>query len=174
MNFFANCTTFDELRAEFKRLVLKHHPDRGGDEETMKQLNAAYTAACTRIMNGASATADKPWSDRKRQHWTDLNEKLRAVLEQLLMLPDIEVEITGYWFWVDGADEPARKGEVKPPLELRLRELGCRYAYGKRRWFYAGVKSKNRKEQSMGNIRSNYGSERVSSRARYHKLDEAA
>lgn len=31
-----------EIRKAYKSLCLKHHPDRGGDIEKMKQLNAAY------------------------------------------------------------------------------------------------------------------------------------
>jgi curved DNA-binding protein len=31
-----------EVRKAFKRLAMKHHPDRGGDEEKFKQINEAY------------------------------------------------------------------------------------------------------------------------------------
>jgi hypothetical protein len=30
------------IRAAFKALAMKHHPDHGGDEEQMKRLNAAF------------------------------------------------------------------------------------------------------------------------------------
>lgn len=32
----------DEIERLYKRLAVKHHPDRGGDEEEMKTLNEAY------------------------------------------------------------------------------------------------------------------------------------
>ena len=32
----------EELERRYKRLAVKHHPDRGGDEEEMKRLNEAY------------------------------------------------------------------------------------------------------------------------------------
>lgn len=32
----------DELRAQYRKLSLKHHPDRGGSTEQMAQLNEAY------------------------------------------------------------------------------------------------------------------------------------
>ncbi|MBO5556539.1 MAG: J domain-containing protein [Oscillospiraceae bacterium] len=35
-NFFENCKSLEELKAEFRRLVKKYHPDCGGDAETMK------------------------------------------------------------------------------------------------------------------------------------------
>ena len=32
----------DEIERRFKRLALRHHPDRGGDAEEMKAINEAY------------------------------------------------------------------------------------------------------------------------------------
>ena len=31
MKYFANCTTLDALKHEYRRLCMIHHPDRGGD-----------------------------------------------------------------------------------------------------------------------------------------------
>lgn len=36
MKCFANITTLDELKREFRRLAMLHHPDRGGDTRTMQ------------------------------------------------------------------------------------------------------------------------------------------
>ena len=44
MKYFTNCTTLDELKKEFRRLCMKHHPDRGGDTATMAAINAEYEA----------------------------------------------------------------------------------------------------------------------------------
>jgi DnaJ-class molecular chaperone len=38
-----NNATQDEIKASYKKLIAIHHPDRGGDEEMMKQINEAYT-----------------------------------------------------------------------------------------------------------------------------------
>ena len=40
MKYFANCKTLDELKKEFRRLCMIHHPDRGGDTATMAAINA--------------------------------------------------------------------------------------------------------------------------------------
>ena len=32
----------DDLKKRYHRLTLRHHPDRGGDEEILKEINAAY------------------------------------------------------------------------------------------------------------------------------------
>lgn len=34
--------TLEEIRTAFRRLAMKHHPDRGGDPETFQKIQAAY------------------------------------------------------------------------------------------------------------------------------------
>jgi DnaJ family protein A protein 2 len=34
--------TWDEIKSVYRKLVLKHHPDRGGDPEMFKKVQAAY------------------------------------------------------------------------------------------------------------------------------------
>lgn len=42
MEYFVNCKNLEELKKEFRRLAMIHHPDRGGDVETMKEINNEY------------------------------------------------------------------------------------------------------------------------------------
>lgn len=44
-SFFKNITTIEDLKKTYKSLALKHHPDHGGSEETMKEINIQYDAA---------------------------------------------------------------------------------------------------------------------------------
>jgi hypothetical protein len=39
-SYFSHITTLEELNKEWKRLMLLHHPDRGGSEETTKEINS--------------------------------------------------------------------------------------------------------------------------------------
>ena len=34
--------TLEDLKRAYRNLAMKHHPDRGGDVETMKEVNALY------------------------------------------------------------------------------------------------------------------------------------
>jgi DnaJ-domain-containing protein 1 len=40
----ASTATPAEIRSRYRTLALQHHPDRGGDEARMREINAAYTA----------------------------------------------------------------------------------------------------------------------------------
>lgn len=42
MTFFKNISSLDELKTAYRHLVMLYHPDRGGDNEMMKQLNYEY------------------------------------------------------------------------------------------------------------------------------------
>lgn len=42
MKYFTNINTLDELKAAYRRLSMKHHPDRGGDTATMQEINAEH------------------------------------------------------------------------------------------------------------------------------------
>ena len=42
MKYFTNCKNLEELKKEYRRLAMIHHPDRGGDVEIMKAINNEY------------------------------------------------------------------------------------------------------------------------------------
>jgi hypothetical protein len=42
MKYFKNVNSLEDLKKQFKKLAFKHHPDRGGDAETMKAVNNEY------------------------------------------------------------------------------------------------------------------------------------
>lgn len=41
--------TMDEARTQYRRLAAVHHPDRGGDAETMATLNLVFAEVCNKL-----------------------------------------------------------------------------------------------------------------------------
>ena len=37
-----NCSSLEEIKRAYRKLALRFHPDRGGNEEKMKAVNLAY------------------------------------------------------------------------------------------------------------------------------------
>lgn len=44
--------TLDSAKSAYKKMVVKHHPDRGGDTETLQKINAAFEYIKTYLENG--------------------------------------------------------------------------------------------------------------------------
>ena len=40
--YFDHCQNLNELKSSYKKLAMKHHPDMGGGEATMKEVNAEH------------------------------------------------------------------------------------------------------------------------------------
>lgn len=45
MAYFTICKTLEELKKEYRRLAMLHHPDRGGDLRIMQAINNEYDKA---------------------------------------------------------------------------------------------------------------------------------
>lgn len=58
--------SFDEIRAAYRRLAMKHHPDRGGDIEDFRRIQAAYDALYTKRQT--TGPFDHIFSDIAREY----------------------------------------------------------------------------------------------------------
>lgn len=54
-----------ELKKAYKKASIKNHPDKGGSDAVMKQINAAFSLLQT---SGASESANMDWETVKKQH----------------------------------------------------------------------------------------------------------
>lgn len=68
--FFEHCHTLDELKREYRRLAMIYHPDCGGTDAEMQELNAAYEEA----MKSIRFTAADAWNDGKPGAFGDPSE----------------------------------------------------------------------------------------------------
>ena len=115
--YFKNIKTLDELKAAYRRLVMQHHPDRGGDTATMQQINAEYDELHEVLKNKHNATADEA------HQTTEAPEEFRQIIELLLKLQGLTVELCGSWLWISG-DTLQHKD--------KLRAAGCRWSANKK------------------------------------------
>lgn len=154
MKYFANCTTLDALKHEYRRLCMIHHPDRGGDTATMAAINDEYDEASRRLQSGRT-TAQQTAETNEAE---EAPEEFRAVISRLVILAGINIEICGSWVWVTGDTYPNREA---------LKAAGLRYSKGKAAWYWKpeGNHSKARRHYSMEEIRDLHGSERIKTRS---------
>lgn len=145
-HFFDTCSTLDELKKSYHAAAMKYHPDRGGDEDTMKAINAEYEArfqAIKQFHNTQATTARATSESAGDFMW---------IIDHLLRLDGLEVELCGRWLWIGGNTKANKE---------HLKACGCRWSKRKGLWSWHFAEDGDRWHRgtkSMGQIRSKYGS----------------
>ena len=154
LKYFKNCTTKEECKKMYKKLAFKHHPDRGGDLDTMKEINNEFDW----IMKNGIFKSAKAKKDTKKDYDFSTSQ-FKDIITKLLKFKGLEIEITGVFIWVTG--NTYQNKEV-------LKQLGFRYSRNKKAWYtapkeYFTQKTYYKKSYSMNEIRNKYGSTRFES-----------
>lgn len=135
-NFFAAFNTVEGIKAEYRRLAMAHHPDRGGDAEIMKDINRQYQEAL-KACDGQKSEGDRSYTYRE-----DVEQELMEKLLELLKLRGLEIALIGFWIWVSG--------DTKPNKEA-LKNMGL-YWHGERQCWYYKPRDWKRTYQSKGSL----------------------
>lgn len=146
INYFINVNTLSELKKQYHTLALKFHPDCGGSDEKMKELNLAYETRFEQLKKQYNATA----SEEKQT--TEAPEEFVDIINCLLRLNGLEIELCGSWLWIGGNTKEHKE---------KLKAAGCRWAPKKGLWSWHHeeiVSHKFRGNVSMDDIRNKYGS----------------
>lgn len=147
MKYFTNVKTLDELKAQYRRLAMKHHPDRGGDLETMKAINDEHDQLFEILKKQHNASADE------YHQTTETAEEFRDILDVLLKLNGLVVELCGSWLWI-GGDTKQHKDALKA--------AGCRWSSSKKLWYWRHPEESrpwHRGNKTISQIRTKYGSQ---------------
>lgn len=154
-------TPIEDVKEQYKKLVHRLHPDLGGSTEDMTQLNVEYDFCKKHNFNIHKSQTGNVYTDETQDRPTEVDERFTEIIEALLHMEGVGIEICGSFLWLDG-NTYAHKAEIKA--------LGFKWASKKKRWFLApeGWRKKGHRELSMGEIRANYGSQRVAA-GRYVK-----
>lgn len=154
LKYFKNCESKEECKKMYKKLAFKHHPDRGGDLDTMKEINNEFDW----IMKNGIFKSAKAKKDTKKDYDFSTSQ-FKDIITTLLRFNGLEIEITGVFIWVTG--NTYQNKEV-------LKQLGFRYSRNKKAWYtapkeYFTQKTYYKKSYSMNDIRNKYGSTRFES-----------
>jgi len=151
MKWFNGINTIEELKKAFRALVKKNHPDVGGNEQDMKDINNEYEIMFAYI---------EKHGGQSKNH--SVNDGFREAMEKVIDLEGLNIEICGSWIWLSGNTYP---------YKAVIREAGFRWGAKKKMWFWHSETetSNNRKTMSMDNIRSLHGSEVIKGTVRTEK-----
>ena len=131
---------------------MEHHPDNGGSEDIIKEVNAEYDILFKRLKSDFEhKDTYKDATDKQKQAYDWQKDKLiREKVMQLARFEGIKVEIIGVWIWVSDCI----------PYRKELKALGFRWARQKQMWYkhFDDFHKFSSKPASMSYIRAKYGS----------------
>lgn len=146
MKYFTNCKTLEQLKAEYKKLALKNHPDCGGNEETMKAINKEYDEVFPRLKN---VHTNKDGEQYEKEN-NETAEEFKDLITALMRMQGVIAEVIGSFIWVSGDTKP-HKDELK--------KLGFKWHSKKFCWYKSpeGYRRSGKKQYSMDEIKEMYG-----------------
>ena len=165
MNRFFTPTpeTLEELKAMYRKLAMLHHPDRGGDTETMKTVNAEYDALFPNLKDVHKTKDGETYT--ARQSTTETADQFKDLISELMKMDNITIEVIGCFVWVTG--------DTKPHKE-QLKALKFKWHTKKLAWYLApdDYRKRSRKEYALDEIRSMYGTSGEMNSRGVRKLNE--
>lgn len=150
--WFNNPKTLEELKKEYKKLAMAHHPDCGGTTEEMQEINAEYDKLFAVLKNAKSTTDGKVYETSEKVKETP--EEFKKIINELITLQGIEIEICGDWIWITGNTYSCRE---------QLKALKFKFSKKKTAWYFHGAdyKKRSKKTYSLDEIRELFGSDRI-------------
>lgn len=156
MKYFTNCHSLDDLKREYRKLAFQHHPDRGGDLETMKQINNAYEETQKRLRDEHNAKADE------FHQTTETAAEFIEIIDKLIKLHGLTLELIGSWLWIGGNTKENKEA---------LKAAGCKWSQSKELWYWHHEqpgKKWRRGKTTMNEIRAKYGSYVINNNGEYY------
>lgn len=154
IKYLNSCKTMEELKAEYKRMAKRLHPDCGGTDEQMAQLNNEYDHLAAKLPK-TSANGETYQPETR-----EAPEAFRAAVLAVQGLDGVELELCGCWLWATG-DTRKHKDALKT--------AGYQWSPNKSAWYWhePGYTRRGKKRYSMDEIRKMHGTEGITT----HKQD---
>ena len=152
MKWFNNPKTIEEVKQQYKRLALAHHPDVGGDNESMKEINAEYDVLFAKLKDVHQAADGNVYTAKAAT--TETANQFKDIIDKLIHMDNINIEICGSWVWVSGKTYRHKD---------KLKHIGFKFSKQKAAWYYHsdGYRKHNSKTYTLDEIRDLFGSETV-------------
>ena len=151
-DFFKDCTTPDQARTTYRNLAKQHHPDLGGNCETMKEVNRQYENTLKRMSGERFETADRKSEYTYTYDYDVENEIIRTLFTLLAMrMSRVKIELIGTWIWCSGNTRVYKEN---------LKDLGLRWSGPRAMWYYTTQTRKRQvhyRRSSMDTLRVKYG-----------------
>ena len=163
--YFKNVESLEQLRKQYRDLLKKYHPDNvNGSTEACQEINTEYDQLFKILKDkhesrSANDNSDTKTSDYNQNMYDWENDRaLREVLQKIVNFDGIEIDLVGYFIWVDGNTYSHKEA---------LKEIGFRWSKQRRKWYWhdGEYRRYGNKKLSFADIQNRYGSTKVHTEA---------
>lgn len=144
MTYFKEVFTAEELKRQYRALCLQYHPDCGGTDKAMAEINAEYEALFATVGNIHESHKKEGETYTNKKEGTYPNDGYREVIDALAGLASrglITLEICGEWIWIGG--ETLKYKDV-------IKATGARWSRGKGMWYWQPYQPEKRYAATTG------------------------
>lgn len=148
MTWFSDCTTPESIKIRYRKLAMQHHPDRGGNNDVMREINVEYQKAL-KSCDGQTN------SDNGKTHTYRYDESVeQAIMDKIqelltLNMESVDIALIGVWIWITGNTKPFKDS---------LKGLGCRWHSKRKCWYFQnGTKRRSYSKAGLDEIAEKYG-----------------
>jgi len=140
--------TLEELKTMYRKLALKHHPDKGGNEQDMKAVNNEYDEFFAKLKDIHKTKDGKTYT--AKQSSSETPDQFKGLIVELMKMENIIIEIIGCFVWVTGNTKTYREP---------LKALNFKWHSKKTAWYLApdDYRQRSRKNYDLDEIRTMYG-----------------
>lgn len=110
MKWFNNPQTLEDLKQQYKRLAMAHHPDRGGNTKDMQEINGEYDQLFQQLKNIHKAANGTTYTTAGQS--SEKAADFREIIDILIRFTGLNIEICGSWLWISGGHK-APQGGIK-------------------------------------------------------------
>lgn len=157
--------TLEELKSQYRKLAFQHHPDRGGNLEAMKQVNAEYDVLFPFLKDIHQTKDGETYT--ARQTTTETPDQFKDLINELMKMDDIVIEVIGCFVWVTGNTKPYKE---------QLKALKFQWHSKKIAWYLKpeDYRKQSHKTYDLDEIREMYGTSGAMNSNGTVKIHEAA
>lgn len=148
--YFNNCKSIEDVKATYKSLAKKYHPDIAGAESTatMQEINSEFEKAFEKYKNIHESAEGNTYETE--QQTTETPAEFMEIINKLINCEGLNIELVGRWIWLSGNSYPYKD---------IIKSLGFKWANTKKAWYWHSEQdgTANRKRMSLEQIKEKYG-----------------
>lgn len=155
-NYFQSCETLQQVKDLYRTLAKENHPDKGGNLQTMQDINNQYTRAINTIAKGGKFTAAEAEAEILQA------EAYQEAINKVVNLEGCKLELIGSWLWITGATKQHANILKAEPAKFNWAKKKTDFSA----WFFrtADYKTSNKgQKMELDAIRNKYGSQTINS-----------